>query len=670
MRIIKNMKIGTQIIIVTFLVAIITIVGLSVTSVRYFSHYARNVLQENAHHGMVGMKDYLEAEMFRVRAFRDKLSVNHVVAALVANRDTQALNAALASLMREWRLDIIAVTTEDGTVIARPHDPARIGDNIGNDEIVQRALRGEKWETLMEGTSTRLGYYGGTPITTADGEIVGSIRVAISFDNEALVDRIKERFGTEVTLFAGRTRINTTLIEDGRRVVGTDASAMIQQRVLRNGEDVEMTLMLFGVEHYAAYSPLRDPGTGRIVGMYFTGRSAEDANQASRSMMMSVAAISVVVFVIAALISIVTARRISKPLRQIVALSERSRDGDLTIRREDFDFDGGGELGALVKALSEMIYEQQRAMSQVVSTANEVTERSGILNSLSDENASAMSNSSSLIRKVSGLCDVNSQAVERSATSVSEMAVGADSVARMSTESAESLARTTQMSKLAVDSVSGLVGDIRQVYEKTDENQEKIRMLSTSVAEISNFMGVIASIADQTNLLALNAAIEAARAGEAGRGFAVVAEEVRKLAEDSRTASKSVEELVTLLSRNADEAISASKQSVSIVSEIMSKADATAGGLNSALSEITHANESIQSIAAVAQEQAASSSEISRAIGEIKRSTEEITGALAELSSLSDQATDIGKSVSDSAQQMAQSAVDLRDVLSHFQIED
>ena len=670
MRIIKNMKIGTQIILVTFLVAIITIIGLSVTSVRYFSQYVRMTLQENARHAMSGLKDHFEAETFRVRLFRDKLSIHQVVATHVANRDIQALYAELIPLIRDWRIDIMAVTDVNGNVIARPHDPGRAGDNVGNDEIVQRALRGEMWATLMEGTSTRLGYYAGTPVRTADGEIVGAIRVAISFDNEALVDRIKERFGTEVTLFAGRTRINTTLIDNGRRVVGTDAPEDIQRRVLRNGEDVEMSLVLFGVEHFTAYSPIIEPGTGRIVGIYFTGRSAEDANQANRAMMVSVTVISVIVFIIAAFISFLAARGISKPLGQIVALSERSRDGDLTIKREDFNYDGGGELGALVNALSEMISEQQKAMFQVVSTADEVTGHSGALNSLSGENASAMSNSSSLIRKVSGLCDVNSQAVERSAMSVSEMAAGTESVAKMSTDSAESLAKTTQMSKFAVDSVSSLVGDIKQINEKTAENQEKIRVLSASVAEISSFMGVIGSIADQTNLLALNAAIEAARAGEAGRGFAVVAEEVRKLAEESRNASKSVEELVTHLSRNADDAISASKQSVSIVSEIMSKADTTADGLNSALSEITRANDSIQSIAAVAQEQAASSSEMSRSIGEIKRSTEEITEVLAELSNFSDQATSIGKSVSDSAQQMAQSAIELKDVLSHFQIDE
>ncbi|MFD0587475.1 methyl-accepting chemotaxis protein [Paenibacillus sp. GCM10027627] len=87
---------------------------------------------------------------------------------------------------------------------------------------------------------------------------------------------------------------------------------------------------------------------------------------------------------------------------------------------------------------------------------------------------------------------------------------------------------------------------------------ESFQMLSHDVATLQSDLGKLSkgnleiqSIAKSTNVLAINASIEAARAGQAGRGFAIVAEEVRKLAYETDTLSKSIVESVAYISQNS-----------------------------------------------------------------------------------------------------------------------
>jgi methyl-accepting chemotaxis protein len=97
--------------------------------------------------------------------------------------------------------------------------------------------------------------------------------------------------------------------------------------------------------------------------------------------------------------------------------------------------------------------------------------------------------------------------------------------------------------------------DRRELVGDMDAARHVSRDLATSTQAIEDMSNMIKKIAEQTNLLALNASIEAARVGAAGRGFAVVAEEVKKLANQSETATRDIQRSVQTMKKASTQTV-------------------------------------------------------------------------------------------------------------------
>jgi len=285
-------------------------------------------------------------------------------------------------------------------------------------------------------------------------------------------------------------------------------------------------------------------------------------------------------------------KRLQANIQELLVVVSEASDGKLGVRARVSE----GALGNVCDALNLMLENVGGIISNAKSASDQVAAASTGISHVAQELEQGEQRQTREIYATSeGVRDLNGKAQQVLAN------------CQAATQAA---ANGRQAAEQGAQAVREVITGMEKIRANTQANAKKIKRLGDRSMEISGIVKVIGDISAKTDMLALNASIEAARAGEQGRGFTVVAEQVRSLADRTKTLTNQIEKLVADIQKETGEAVAQMETQTQEV-EAGARAASSAGG-------------TLENIVTVSQESAQLVSQINQSANQQAEKTQEM----------------------------------------------
>lgn len=328
------------------------VVALVVTTVAYTSLEADRLAHETIQQALRETRDVwqtFQADRYnKLRLGIRVLGNDPAFKAMVEGTDQATILDTLAERNAELKADFFIAADPDGLVVARTDRPSAQGEDLSADPLVQKPLDGEEAATVWR-QQGRLFHAVSVPMTT--GPDLKGVLIAGYGINEALANDIRKLTHSEVAFLTHApgqpAQLSVSSLGPKEPALRTTLAA------IPAATDEPFELDLAGERHVAVLVPLK-AATGEVVGSMVALRSLAVEMAAFRKFRTSLLLVSGVVMALALVLAYLAASRITGPVRRLVGLVERARDGSYAGKVAVGTSD---EIGALARSFNQLLAE-------------------------------------------------------------------------------------------------------------------------------------------------------------------------------------------------------------------------------------------------------------------------------------------------------------------------
>lgn len=496
-----------------------------------------------------------------------------------------------------------------------------------------------------------MGMESGEPFTLKDGTLTKGLTTLT--ENYEIIDKLKAEQDVELSLFFGDTRLLTTLTdESGKREINTQMSDAVYSQISKGEDYYTRDIELFGTSYAGYYVPLYQPDSNEVIGSIFCGRSQKQINTSMRDTILSMAGAMLGIFAVTFVIVLLLVIRIIKVLNSAVTNLNQVAKGALNINMGPSILTRSDEVGDIARSVQRLIHSLREILTNITTSARSLEEFSDTFSTSFDVIANSINDVNNAVDEIANGATGQAGETMSASEKVNDMGNSLDQTAASIETLNNSSGKMKQYNKTAAKNLNELYEISEQTKDSVLLVQDQTNLTNQSAQKIREATELITNIAGQTNLLSLNASIEAARAGENGKGFAVVADEIRQLSEQSRESAEKIAEIVNSLLENSNTSVHTMNEVAENIQRQNDKLLETGNmfkSLNGEINDVTDAIEHISeqtvtldehkntvlgivdSLAAIAQQNAASTEETSASMLELQKTIQTCHEATSDL---------------------------------------